>query len=162
LPQEQPVCFCRGTRIVTEAGEVPVEALRLGDRVITWSGERKPITWIGCGRRVLTTPESEARPLIVRAGALADGMPRRDLYLTRGHSLYLDGILVPVEFLVNGRSILFDAAAREIEFYHIELAEHEVLIAEGAPAESYRDDGNRLLFDNPDPPRFAAANMPSY
>ena len=63
---------------------------------------------------------------------------------------------------MNGRSILFDAAAREIEFYHIELAEHEVLIAEGAPAESYRDDGNRLLFDNPDPPRFAAANMPSY
>ncbi|MDB5394774.1 MAG: hypothetical protein JWM91_2280, partial [Rhodospirillales bacterium] len=162
VTEDQVPCFCRGTRILTAKGEVAVEDLRVGDKVVTIAGEEKPIAWIGSGRRVLTGKNPEARPLIVRADALADGVPLRDLYLTRGHSLYLDGVLIPVEFLVNERSILWDEAATEVEFYHLELEEHAVLLAEGAPAESYRDDGNRLLFDNPEPPRFAAANMESF
>jgi hypothetical protein len=108
---------------------------------------------------VLTAANPEARPLIVRADAIAEGVPLRDLYLTRGHSLYVDGVLIPVEYLVNERTILWDSDATEVEFYHIELEDHDVLLAEGAPAESYRDDGNRQLFDNPERPVFAAANM---
>src|SRR5205807_483492 len=101
-------CFCRGSMILTDSGEVLVEMLKAGDRIVTWSGAVKPITWIGHGRRTLLTGGPQARPLIVRAGALADGVPTRDLHLTRGHSLYVDGMLVPVEFLVNERSILWD------------------------------------------------------
>ena len=56
--------------------------------------------------------------------------------------------MISVEFLVDHRSILWDDRAQGI-FYHIELATHDVLIADGAPAESYRDDGNRWLFRNP-------------
>src|SRR5579872_4791108 len=157
-PSDIP-CFCRGTMILTETGQVAVENLKLGDRVLTIGGEAKPIAWIGHGRRRVTGSNPEARPLIVRADAFAEGVPLRDLYLTRGHSLYLDEILVPVEFLVNERSILWDDSATEVTFYHIELQDHDVLLAEGAPAESYRDDGNRGQFDNSEPPRFAAANM---
>src|SRR5207248_9489823 len=153
-------CFCRGTMILTERGEVPVEALSLGEKVRTLTGALKPITWIGHGRRLLTNLSRDARPMIVRRDALADGVPSRDLRLTRGHSLYLDGILVPVEYLLNGHSVLWDETAREVEFYHIELREHDVLIADGAPAESYREDANRALFDNPDPPRFTTAESP--
>jgi len=98
----------------------------------------------------------------VRADALADGVPLRDLYLTRGHSLLFDDVLIPVEYLINGRSILWDETAAEVEFFHIELQDHDILLAEDATAESYRDDGNRHLFDNLDRPRFAAANMPHY
>ena len=58
-------------------------------------------------------------------------------------------MLIPVEFLVNHRSIQWDDRAREVSIYHIELATHDVLLADGAPAESYRDDGNRWLFQNP-------------
>ena len=159
LTASETPCVCRGTMILTESGNVPVEALTVGDKVMTIAGEAKPIHWIGHGRRVLTGENPEARPLIVRADAIAEGMPLRDLYLTRGHSLYLDGMLIPVEFLVNERSILWDDNATEVEFYHIELEDHDVLLADGAPAESYRDDGNRTLFDNPEPPVFAAANM---
>jgi hypothetical protein len=68
--------------------------------------------------------------------------------VTKGHSLLLNGVLIPVEFLVNHRSILWDDHAREVALYHIELATHDVLVANGAPAESYRDDGNRWLFQN--------------
>ena len=84
--------------------------------------------------------------MIVRKGALADNVPHRDLRITKGHSLYLDGSLVPVEFLINHRSILWDEAARVIEYYHIELEDHEVVLANGAPAETYYDAGNRAQF----------------
>lgn len=149
IETDQAPCFCRGTLIRTSSGDVPVEALAIGDRVVTLSGAAKPIIWIGMGR-VLVTPgrRSAATPIIVRRGALADDMPNRDLRITKGHSLYLDGVLTPAEFLINHRSILWDDRAQVVEFYHIELRAHDVLLAEGAPAETYRDDGNRSLFQN--------------
>jgi autotransporter passenger strand-loop-strand repeat protein len=142
-------CFCRGTQIRTPVGDVPVEALTVGDRVVMLSGEVKPIVWIGLGR-ILVTPgrRSAATPIILRQGALADNVPDRDLHITKGHSLYLDNVLIPVEFLINYRSILWDDHAQVVEFYHIELSTHDVLLANGAPAESYRDDCNRWLFQN--------------
>ena len=86
--------------------------------------------------------------MIVRKSALAPNIPTRDLHVTKGHALYLDNVLIPVEFLVNHRSIEWDDRAQEVELYHIETDAHDVLIANGAPAESYRDDGNRWLFRN--------------
>jgi hypothetical protein len=53
-----------------------------------------------------------------------------------------------VEFLVNYKTIIWDDRAQEVEIYHVELESHDVLIANGVPAESYRDDGNRWLFQN--------------
>jgi hypothetical protein len=155
------LCFCAGTRIATPAGEVPVEQLAVEDRVVTASGVTRRIVWIGTGR-VLVTPgrRSAATPVIVRKGALADNVPRRDLRVTKGHSLYLDGALIPVEFLVNHRSITWDDRAREVSIYHIELATHDVLLADGAPAESYRDDGNRWLFRTANPAWDAAPQPP--
>jgi antigen 43 len=142
-------CFCRGTLILTDCGEVAVEDLAVDNRVVTPAGEVKPIIWIGVGR-VLVTPgrRSAATPVLVRKGALADNVPHRDLRITKGHSLFLDDTLIPAEYLVNHRSILWDDRAAAVEFYHIELATHDVLLADGAPAESYRDDGNRWLFQN--------------
>jgi hypothetical protein len=75
-------------------------------------------------------------------------VPHQDLYVTKAHSLYIDGVLIPVEFLVNHRTIVWDDRAREVEIYHVELESHDILIANGVPAESFRDDGNRWLFQN--------------
>jgi Hint domain len=143
------LCFCRGTLIRTPDGEVPVEYLAIGDPVVTWGGQTRHITWIGLGRVLATRGRrNAATPVIVRKGALGQNVPHRDLHVTKGHSLFLDGALIPVEFLVNHRSILWDDRAHEVSIYHIELATHDVLVANGAPAESYRDDGNRWLFQN--------------
>jgi hypothetical protein len=79
---------------------------------------------------------------------LAANIPHHDLRVTKAHSLYFDGVLIPVEFLVNHRSIRWDDRARGVTLYHIELETHDILLANGAPAESYRDDGNRWLFQN--------------
>ncbi len=143
------MCFCAGTLIRTPDGDVPVERLSVGDRVLTWRGEARPVVWIGKGQvMVARGRRSAATPVIVRKGALGENVPHRDLHVTKGHSLYLDDVLIPVEFLVNHRSILWDDFAQEVTIYHVELTAHDVLLANGAPAESYRDDGNRWLFHN--------------
>jgi hypothetical protein len=143
------LCFTAGTCIATPQGELPVEQLAVGDQVLTASGAARPIVWIGAGQVLATRGRrTAATPVIVRKGALADNVPHRDLRVTKGHSLFIDGVLIPVEFLVNHRSILWDDRAQEVSIYHLELAAHDVLLADGAPAESYRDDGNRWLFRN--------------
>ncbi len=143
------LCFCAGSLIATPAGEVPVERLVVGDLVMTNTGQMRPIVWIGVGRVLATQGRrTAATPVIVRKGALADDVPHQDLRVTNGHSLYLDDALIPVGLLINQRSILWDDRAQEVELYHIELATHDVLLANGSPAESYRDDGNRWLFAN--------------
>jgi hypothetical protein len=144
-----PLCFLPGTRIATPDGEVPVEQLATGDEVVTHSGEARRIVWVGNGRVLATRAKrNAATPVIVRKGALADNVPHHDLRVTKAHALYIDDALIPVEFLVNHRSILWDDHAQEVTLYHIELDSHDVLIANNAPAESYRDDGNRWLFQN--------------
>ncbi len=143
------LCFCRDTLIATPAGELKVQDLAVRDLVTTQHGVARPIVWIGTGAALATRGRrSAATPVIVRKGALADNVPARDLRVTKGHSLLIDGVLIPVEFLVNHRSIEWDDLAQEVKLFHIELETHDVLIANGAPAESYRDDGNRWLFRN--------------
>ena len=146
---EVVACFLPGTRIRTPCGEVAVEALSEGDLVCTADGGAQKVAWIGTGKALATRGRRDAAtPIVVRKGALADNVPNRDLRITKGHALFLDGVLVPAEFLVNHRSILWDDRAQEVTVHHVELATHAVLIANGAPAESYRDDGNRWLFRN--------------
>ncbi len=143
------LCFCRGTLIMTPTGEVGAETLQAGDLVLTAHNGPREVVWVGKGKVLATRGRrSAATPVIVRKGALADNVPVRDLRITKAHSLYVGDVLVPVEFLVNHRTILWDDHAQEVELFHIELASHDVLIANGAPAESYRDDGNRWLFQN--------------
>ena len=142
-------CFCPGSMILTPNGEMKVEHLSVGDTIVTLGGKVRPIVWIGTGKVLATKGKrGAATPIIFRKGALADNVPNKDLHVTKGHAFYIDNVLIPAEFLVNHKSIRWDDRAREVEFYHIELATHDVLFANGAPAETYRDDGNRWLFQN--------------
>ncbi|PPQ26571.1 Hint domain-containing protein [Rhodopila globiformis] len=144
-----PLCFLRGTRIATPSGEVPIEDLSPGDHILTHSGKVRPIVWIGEGRMLATRRQrGAATPVIVRMDAFGDGIPNHDLRVTRAHAFLFDDVLIPAEFLINQRSILWDDEPQEVLLYHIELETHDVLIANGAPAESFRDDGNRWLFRN--------------
>ena len=142
-------CFLPGTFILTDQGEVPVEKLQLGDRIATFSGTTRRLSWIGRGRTLATRGRrNAATPVIVRRARSPTTCRTTTCTSPRATSLFLDGVLIPVEFLVNHRSILWDDRAQEVTVYHLELDTHDVLIANGAPAESYRDDGNRWLFQN--------------
>ncbi len=143
------ICFADDTMIATPAGEVPVQNLAADDLVMTAHNGPRPVQWIGMGK-VLSTRgrRTAATPVIVYKNALGPNLPHHDLRITKAHSLYIDDVLIPVEFLVNHRTIVWDDRAQEVEIYHVELESHDILIANGVPAESYRDDGNRWLFQN--------------
>ena len=141
-------CFAEGTHILTATGEVRVEALRVGDRVATASGGRLArIKWLGhrhvdCRRH----PDPHlVSPIRVRADAFAPGAPHADLLLSPDHAVLVGGGLIPVRHLVNGSSISQQARDR-ITYWHVELAGHDILLAEGLAAESYLDTGNRDAF----------------
>jgi hypothetical protein len=142
-------CFCTGTRIRTNRGEVAVERLSIGDMAVTLSGEAKPIRWIG--RRSYpggVIADRKVLPIKVAAGAIGPGLPSRDLYLSPEHALFIDGVLVPAGELVNSRSIVQMESVNRLEYFHIELEDHGVIYAEGAAAETFVDCDNRAMFDN--------------
>jgi hypothetical protein len=140
-------CFVAGTHIATASGETRVGALRLGDRLLSVFGCSVPVIWLGhrtidCRRH--KSPQS-VWPVRIRAGAFAAGMPARDLWLSPDHAVYVDGSLIPAIYLVNGRSIA-QARVGRVTYIHVELPAHDVVLAEGLPAESYLDTGNRAAF----------------
>ncbi|MBS1016332.1 Hint domain-containing protein [Acetobacter persici] len=148
-------CYCPGTLIATTRGEVAVEDLKIGDRVVTASGKRRPIRWIGnraySGRFAATNPD--VLPILFRAGSLGVGasgeaLPRRDLRVSPLHAMYLEGVLVPAQALVNGTSIVRLTQVDHVAYFHVELKTHDILLAEGAPAESFVDDDSRGMFHN--------------
>jgi hypothetical protein len=144
------VCFCTGTQIRTPDGDRPVEALVVGQPVLTAAGEARTIRWIGHRSIDLARhPEPEmVRPIRIAAGALADGLPARDLLVSPDHAMLVDGALIPARLLVNHRSITEETAARIATYWHVELDSHDIILAEGAPTESYLDTGNRAVFAN--------------
>lgn len=143
-------CFVRGTRILTPAGQVLVETLAIGDLVTTIDGSVLPVKWIG--RRSydgkFIALNVRILPVLVQAGALSDGIPQRDLQLSPKHALLIDGLLMPSEALVNGVSIRQLDSVDTVHYFHVELQEHAVLLAEGAPAESFIENQSRSAFQN--------------
>lgn len=158
-----PVCFTTGTRIVLVCGgariEVAVEVLRAGDVVLTATGGRRAIRWIG--HRTLGTGKSRISPahwpvrvLTGAFGSDAEGcpVPARDLRLSPGHPVLVAGgpaaergVLVPIMCLVNGTSIARESVVT-VTYWHVELDAHDLLLAEGLAAESYIDGGDRAFF----------------
>jgi len=63
------------------------------------------------------------RPVLIRRGAMADELPRRDLSVSPEHALWIDGVLVPARLLTNGITILGRDDLAAVEYIHPELAE---------------------------------------
>lgn len=143
-------CFGPGTQIATARGSVSVEALRSGDRVCTLlGGDLTSVSWIGrrqidCARH---PDPAKVWPVRVSAHTFGDGAPAIDLVLSPDHAVFVDQVLIPIGLLVNGRSIRQELADR-ITYYQIELTRHDVLLANGMPAESYLEAGGRSRFGN--------------
>jgi collagen type I/II/III/V/XI/XXIV/XXVII alpha len=151
------LCFLRGTRIATPDGETAVEALNIGDMVATNQNGRtvfKPVKWIGHRRidpRLHPNPVAIA-PVLIQRSAFADNLPHRDLLVSPDHAILADDKLICARQLINGATIRQVRTLTAIEYFHIELETHSILMAEGLPTESYLDTGNRGFFANADAP----------
>lgn len=147
-----PTCFLDGTMLRTETGEKPVEDVRIGDNLVTWVKGRKeprPVVWVGRKHMRVDrsrTPDLAGYPVRIIRGAIAKNVPNKDLLVTPEHCLFFDGKFVPARMLVNGRSIFYDHAIAEYDFYHVETERHSVICADGVLTETYLDTGNRRGF----------------
>jgi hypothetical protein len=144
------VCFYRGTMIRTPDGERAVETLKAGDLVLTADGVAAPIGWLG--RQTISTVFSDPEmvwPIRIKAGALGDNVPSRDLVLSPDHAVLVDGVLIHAGALVNGASIVRQTVVpRVFTYYHVELDDHQLILAENTQAETFIDHPRRLAFDN--------------
>lgn len=143
-------CYAPWTRIATPQGETEAGSLRAGDLVRTASGTIARVRWLG--RRhvaaAVFAADPSRRPILIAPGALGPDCPRRPLVVSPLHSLWLDGVLVPAELLVNGATIRRLTPRGGFDYVHVELDRHDVLLAEGAPAESFIDLDTRWMFEN--------------
>ncbi|MCK8465414.1 Hint domain-containing protein [Aliiroseovarius sp. S1339] len=150
---EQPsgvICFAPGTRLRTHSGEVCVEELREGDELQTRDNGTQKVLWIGnkriTGARMFAMPA--LRPIRLRAGAIRSGQPDADLVVSGQHQILLNGkrarelfnedeVLISARDLVDERRVVVDYTIREIVYHHVLLENHEVVWANGVPAESF-------------------------
>ena len=150
-------CYVAGTHIATTAGELPIEALTINHHVVTHSGRHRRVRWIGrrsyAGRFLAANPQLQ--PIRFSIGSLGIGLPRRELLVSPDHAMLLEGRLIPARYLVNGSTIMQDRGRSHVDYLHVELDSHDILLAEGAAAESFLDDDSRGIFQN-------AVDTPSY
>ncbi|WP_137111935.1 Hint domain-containing protein [Rhodobacter sp. SY28-1] len=149
-PDPPPFCFAKGTEIATPSGDRLVETLRSGDSVLTEDGRSVTIGWIGTSRysRRRASGDIRLRPVHVRAHAFGQGLPRRDLVVSRQHRIVIESSACELffgsnrAFVVAGHLPELLAASPEPEedviYFHILLETHEILLANGLPAESFQ------------------------
>jgi ELWxxDGT repeat protein len=141
-------CFAAGTHIRTARGERLVEELHVGDLLpALMHGAPLPIVWIGT-RRIDCKRHPDPRqvwPVRVRAHAFGPGRPHRDLFLSPDHAVFTGDVLIPIRHLIDGDAIM-QINVDEVTYFHVELPAHDIVLAEGLPAESFLDTGNRDSF----------------
>ena len=152
MPVPRPVdsadCYLRGTKILTANGEVAIEDLRAGDRLVTRFGGLRPLQWVGrqsFNGRFLGKTNA---PVCFHAGSIADNVPSRDLYVSPAHSMVIDDYLVGACLLVNGVTISQTATDQIVDYFHLDFGVHDCVIADGAWSESYAEQHNRHQFHN--------------
>lgn len=143
-------CFTPGTLIATPKGEVPVESLKAGDRVITRDNGLQEIRWIG--QKALGWKDLAAnphlKPVLIRQGSLGNGLPERDMMVSPNHrmlvandrtALYFDEheVLVAAKHLVAAHGIQsIDSIGTT--YVHFMFDRHEVVLSNGAWTESFQ------------------------
>jgi hypothetical protein len=144
------LCFMAGTLINTPDGEVAVETLKRGNRVLTQDGRIATVDWLGIQTISMRFADKlRVLPIRIRAGAIAENVPSRDLLVSPDHAIFVDGALIQAGALVNGTSIVRDTNVPvTFTYYHVEVEDHSLILAENTPAETFVDNVERLAFDN--------------
>jgi Hint domain len=143
------VCFMADTLIQTPDGKTPVQELKIGDRVLTREGQSVPVRWIGRQTIASQFMDELHKPIRVKAGAFQDNVPCRDLVVSPAHALLVDDVLIQAGALVNDVSIVREHDVPDVfSYYHIEVDDHSLILAENTPAETFVDNVDRANFDN--------------
>jgi hypothetical protein len=149
-----PICYVRGTQLLTPYGYRKIEDLQIGDTVLAIGGDLLRIQWIGRSLWRRSADEMWRAPVLpvrIQCGAIAPGTPHRDLLVSQNHRLCIDGLLILAKDLINGRSILLETCETEtqLEYLHVKTERHETIFAEGVLSETLLLSPNcQDVFDN--------------
>lgn len=153
VPDGAVLCFTPGTRLRTEAGDIAVEDLEPGARVLTRDDGPQAVAWTGArrmsGARLFAMPDQ--RPVRIRAGALGVDRPEPDLVISPDHRVVLRGpaphdlwgeaeVLVRAGDLVGDRNVVVDGSLRQTRYIHLLMERHQVVWANGVETESFLPD----------------------
>jgi hypothetical protein len=148
-PAPTIACFALGTLISTPTGSIPVQDLQIGDLILNHLGQSVPVKWIG-KQRFHPAFAGGSLPICIRQGAFGNNLPLRDLYVSPGHAMYIDNcLLIDAKAMINGATITqVTQWEGDVEYFHIETEHHEIILAEGTPAETFMDNVSRACFNN--------------
>ncbi|MDJ0638840.1 MAG: Hint domain-containing protein [Paracoccaceae bacterium] len=141
------LCFAAGTLILTEGGEVPVEHLATGDRVMTLDHGLQPVRWVSFSDQPLRGVDTRKKPVLIRKDALGTGIPSRDIVVSPQHRILVGGQqqlcepfaqerLAPAKSLTDLGSVRHMRGKLHISWVHFACDRHEVIRANGCWAES--------------------------
>lgn len=148
LEQTNVVCFTRGTLIGTDAGEVPVEDLCVGDMIMTRDDGLQELRWVSSCKldSIDLAHKPNLKPIRIKVGVLGDGKPTRDLVVSRQHRVLLRSkiakrmfgeseVLLPAQKLLplDGVDVL---EVGEVEYFHMLFDCHQIVTSNGASTES--------------------------
>ncbi len=143
-------CFTPGTKIATPKGEIAVEDLKVGDRVITRDNGIQKIRWVGA--RDMSGAELERavhlKPVLIRQGALGNDLPERDMMVSPNHrvlvandktALYFEEreVLVAAKHLIGMEGIDI-VEVSHTTYIHVMFDQHEVILSDGTWTESFQ------------------------
>ncbi|WP_233587154.1 Hint domain-containing protein [Pseudorhodobacter sp. E13] len=135
------ISFARGTMITLGNGkQCPIEALTPGDKVLTRDHGPQALAWVG---QVTLRAVGAYAPVIIPAGVMGNA---GDLVVSQHHRMFLyqrrkaggvpqSELLVQAKHLVDGERI-FLREGGFVDYFSLVFADHEIIYAEGIPAES--------------------------
>ena len=154
------VCFLKGTHILTKTGYKPIEHIKIGDSIyakgkimdnetynIKATPQFKRVKWMG--KFVATEMNTETMPICFKKDCFSPNIPNQDLYVSPNHGIMWNGNKIPAhKFLSMSLPAIFQASNIDhIEYYHLELDEHSIIVANGTATESYLEiNENRKAF----------------
>ncbi len=144
-------CFASGTLISTDRGEMAIETIVPGDRVLTRDSHFAKVIW--AGNRHLTQhdllQEPSLRPVLIAKGALGQGLPMRELLVSPQHRILWTGaraellfgeaeVLIAAVHLTGQPGISQICPKAGVTYHHVMFDRHEILCSEGTWSESFQ------------------------
>lgn len=138
------LCFAKGTMILTDTGEKPVEHLQAGDMIATKDNGMQELRWIGS----TTVPATgDMAPIMIQKGAMNNA---RNLRVSPLHRMLVEGwkaellfgereVLVAAKHLIN-QDTIYVSEGDTVEYFHVLFDAHEIIFANGAASESFHPD----------------------
>lgn len=148
-------CFTPGTMVATHRGEVPVEHLVAGDRVITRDNGIQTIRWVGKTQMFLQHFQAEPHllPVFIRQGALGKGLPERDMMVSPNHRILVakERSMVRAaerEVLVAAKHLaaqgVHTVQSSGTTYIHFLCDRHEIVLTDGVWTESFQPDDQSM------------------